>query len=461
MGLPGRFPGMKSQLLKKDLDFLWHPYTQMKDYADYELLLIERAKGLLLYDDKGKPYFDTISSWWCILHGHNHPVINAAIRGQLDRLEQVLLAGVTHEPAILLAERLVMATPPALTKVFYSDNGSTACEVALKMSLQYWRLHGQLQRTRFVALERGYHGDTIGAMSLGGVPEFHGPYRDVMFESYRLPSPYCYRCPVNQVPETCALACLAPFAKLLADQAPRIAAIIVEPLIQAAGGMIIYPASYLRELVRMARSHGILVILDEVATGFGRTGTMFAMEQTGVAPDFLCLSKGLTAGYLPMAATLTTEAIYQAFYADYQEGKTFFHGHTFTGNPLAAAAALGSWQVFDEEEPFALLAETIPRLHLRMERFRALPWVGDVRLLGMIAALELVQDTATKEPFPATERVGWRIYKKGLEQGLILRPLGNIIYLWLPISTTIAEIDEITERTYDVLSDITNITGHT
>lgn len=451
---------MKSDLYDKGRKYLWHPYTQMKDYAVRDVLMIDRAEGLKLYDIEGREYFDTISSWWCILHGHNHSTIKEAVRRQLERLEHVLLAGVAHEPAILLAEKLVKLSPDSLTKVFFSDNGSTACEVALKMSIQYWRHMGRPDKCRYIALERGYHGDTIGTMSLGGTPEFHQAFAGMTFASYRMPSPYCYRCPVGKKGGDCSLDCLKLLAELLAEKSGQIAGLIIEPLIQAAGGMIIYPSEYLQRVAALCKEYGIHLVLDEVATGFGRTGRMFALEHAGIEPDFICLSKGLTAGFMPMAATLASEEIYQAFYADYSENRTFFHGHTFTGNPLAAAAALGSLQVFAEEKPFARLEKTIPHLHQRMADFAGsfdLPWVGDLRQLGMISAIELVRDRKSKEKFPAEKRVGWQIYLKGLEQGLILRPLGDVIYLWLPISATIEEIDEITERTWQVLSGLENI----
>jgi adenosylmethionine-8-amino-7-oxononanoate aminotransferase len=448
-----------STLQEKDKRFLWHPYTQMQDYAERDLLLIDRAEGIFLFDQQGKRYFDTISSWWCIIHGHNHPIITEKIRSQLARLDQVLLAGTSHEGAILLAEELVRLTPPELSRVFYSDNGSTACEIAIKMSLQYWRQVGQPNRCQLVGIERGYHGDTIGTMSLGGVPEFHGPFAPLLFPSHRLPSPYCYRCPVGVKQKTCDCQCLQPFVELLAEQGERIAALIIEPLIQAAGGMIVYPAKYLQKLAGLTRKYGVHLIFDEVATGFGRTGTMFALEQAGVVPDFLCLSKGLTAGMLPMAATLTSEEVFQAFYADYGAGKTFFHGHTFSGNPLAAAAALGSLKVFAQEQTMVGLSAKISHLQARMRRFADLPWVGDLRQIGMISAMELVRDKEAKTPYDSHKRVGWPIYLAGLEQGLLLRPIGNVMYLWLPLSVTLTEIDEITERAWQVLSDPRNIAG--
>lgn len=448
-----------TDLQEKDRRFLWHPFTQMRDYAERDLLIVDRAEGVRLFDARGRAYFDTISSWWCIVHGHRHPLIVDSIRAQLARLDQVLLAGVSHEAAILLGEQLVALTPSGLDRVFYSDNGSTACEVAIKMSLQYWRQNGRPERTGLIGVERGYHGDTIGAMSLGGVPEFHGAFAPLLFSSHRIPSPYCYRCPAGERREDCACQCLAPLADLLADQGGRIAALIIEPLIQAAGGMIVYPFKYLQRLAALTREHGVHLIFDEVATGFGRTGSMFSLEQAGVAPDFLCLSKGLTAGMLPMAATLTSEEIFQAFYGDYGEGKTFFHGHTFSGNPLAAAAALGSLQVFTQDRTMAELPGKISHLHRRMHRFAELPWVGDLRQLGMISAMELVKNKENKTAYSAAERVGWPIYLAGLEKGLLLRPIGNVIYLWLPLSVSMAEIDEITERTWEVLADPGNIAG--
>ena len=457
------------ELQKIDRACLWHPFTQMHDYAERDLLLIDRAEGLKLYDHRGRSYFDTISSWWCIVHGHGHPTMKEHLRAQLERLDQVLLAGTSHEPAIRLAAKLVELTPPALSRVFYSDNGSTACEVAVKMSLQYWQQRGKPRRRGLVALERGYHGDTIGTMSLGGVPEFHGPFAHLMFPSHRVPPPYCYRCPVGEDPPggdqwdspaaelSCDCRCLAPLEKLLTEEGEGIAAFILEPRIMAAGGMIVYPAVWLRRAAELTRRHGVHLIFDEVASGFGRTGRMFALESAGVAPDFLCLSKGLTGGMLPMAVTMTSEEIYQAFYAEYGAGKTFFHGHTFSGSPLAAAAALGSLTVFRQEQTLAGLPAKISHLRQRLERFQELPWVGDLRSLGMIAALELVRDKATKAPFAPAERVGWPIYLAGLEEGLILRPMGNVVYLWLPLSTTIEEITEITERMWRVLSNPANI----
>ena len=482
-----------TQLLQeKDRRFLWHPYTQMHDYAQRDLLLIDRARGVKLYDRQGGAYFDTISSWWCIVHGHAHPTLQRYVQEQLGRLDQLLLAGVTHEPAILLAEKLVSLTPPGLSKVFYSDNGSTACEVAVKMSLQYRELCGDSRRRGLVALERGYHGDTIGTMSMGGVPEFHRAFAHLMFPSHRIPPPNCYRCPLGLSPEpsgykrevdepkisaktrgkamlpsvelpplACECRCLEPLAQLLEREGNQISAFILEPRVMAAGGMIIYPPQWLQKASALARAYGVHLIFDEVATGFGRTGKMFALESAGVEPDFLCLSKGITGGVLPLAATITSDEIYQAFYGEYADNKTFFHGHTFSGNPLAAAAALGSLAVFSEEQVLEGLPVKIKHLAHCLERFKDLPWVGDLRQLGVIAALELVEDKESKRPFPPAKRAGWPIYLAGLQEGLLLRPLGNVVYLWLPLSTTLEEITEITERMWRVLSNPANIVPRT
>jgi adenosylmethionine-8-amino-7-oxononanoate transaminase len=454
-------------LLELDRRYLWHPYTQMKDFEKDDPLFLDRADGVFLFDAQGRRYYDTISSWWCILHGHNHPRIKEAIRDQLDRLEHVHFASTTHEGAIRLAEKLVALATDGLSRVFYSDNGSTACEVAIKMSFQYWRHIGETQRDRFVSIERGYHGDTIGAMSLGGVPAFKGPFDALTFDSYRIPSPYCYRCPYEAKPPAkspnhqitkslnCSIDCLGPLEKLLADKGHEIAGIILEPLLQAAGGMIVYPVQYLTRLAELVSHHRVHLILDEVATGFGRTGRMFAFEHAGITPDFLCLSKGLTAGYMPMAATITTDDVYNAFYADYKEGRTFFHGHTFTGNPLASAAALASLEIFEQEKVLNRLQDKINTLQSGMKRFEELPWVGDVRGIGMVAAVELVRDRRTRTPFLSEKRVGWMIYKEGLKKGLILRPLGDIVYLFLPLSVTVDQIEDILDRSFEVISGLT------
>ncbi|MFH1075467.1 MAG: adenosylmethionine--8-amino-7-oxononanoate transaminase [Pseudomonadota bacterium] len=439
------------RLLEKDKQYLWHPYTQMKDYEDESPILIERADGICLYDHTGKMYYDTISSWWCNVHGHNHPQVSLAIRNQLEKLDHVLFAGFTHENAILLAEQLVGISPKNLTKVFYSDNGSTACEVALKMSFQFWKQTGKGKKERFIGLENGYHGDTIGAMSVGGTATFQQVFSPMLFPAYKAPSPYCYRCQFGKEKTDCNIECIQPLEKLLSEKHDRIAGLILEPLVQAAGGMIIYPVEYLKRAAKLASAYEVHLIVDEVATGFGRTGKMLAVEYADISPDFICLSKGITNGTLPLAATLTTEEIYSAFYADYKENKTFYHGHTYTANPLATAAACASIKVFEEEMTLDHVQKLIPVFHQGMQRFADIPFVGDIRCLGMIGSLELVKDRKTRQPFAFEERIGFKVYKEGLGKGLILRPLGNVVYFFLPLCTKPQELEDILERTYALL----------
>ena len=438
----------------RDLAVNWHPYTQMKDCETMPPLLITRTRGMKLYDEKGHWYYDTISSWWCNVHGHGRPEIRKAILRQLRALDHVLFAGFTHEPAIRLSEELIRLAPKGLARVFYSDDGSTAVETALKLSVQYWRNIGHARRNRFVAFDRGYHGDTCGAMGLGGVSLFTRPFRPLLRRGFSVPSPYCYRCPLGKVHPKCGIACLEPLDRLLRRERDRIAGLVIEPLVLAAGGMIVYPVEYLRGAARLAKRHHIHLILDEVATGFGRTGRMFACEHAGVSPDFLCLSKGLTGGTIPLAATLTTERIYRAFYAPVAARKTFYHGHTFTANPVACAAARASLEIFRREKTLARVQKLLPRFHRRLQALRALSIVGDVRCLGLIGALELVRDKHTKRPFPAVRRIGWEIYRAGLKRHLILRPLGDVLYLWLPLAVTRREMERILDETEATLREV-------
>ena len=440
--------------IEKDLKYIWHPYTQMKDCRKIPPILIEKAKGLKLYDNKGNFYYDTISSWWCNVHGHNHPKIKDAIKRQLNSLEHVLFAGLTHKPAILLAEKLVSITPGNLTKVFFSDNGSTSVETALKMSFQYWQNIGKKTKVKFISLDYGYHGDTIGAMSVSGIDLFNKVFSPLFFASFKVPSPYCYRCPMGRERPTCDLECIRPLEKVLREKNSKIAAVILEPLILAAGGMIVYPVEYLKKVGELAKRYNVHLILDEVATGFGRTGKMFASEYVDIQPDFMCLSKGISAGYLPLGATLTTEKVYQAFYADYWKKKTFYHGHTYTANPISCAAALASIKIFEEENTLTKIKKLIPVFHERLEKFRTLPVAGDVRYIGMIGAIELVKDKRTKKSFSLKERIGLRVYKEGLGKRLILRPLGNVIYLYLPLCSKKTEIAYITDKTFQIIQKI-------
>ena len=413
----------------------------MKDCEKSPPILIERAKGIKLYDNKGNFYYDTISSWWCNVHGHNHPHIKKAINKQLNSLEHVLFAGFTHKGAISLAEKLISITPKNLTKVFFSDNGSTAVEAALKMSFQYWHNIGKAKKTKFVSLDYGYHGDTVGTMSVSGVDLFNEIFSPLFFKSHKVPSPYCYHCPMNKQYPTCNIECIKPLETLLRRKNKEIAAIILEPLVMAAGGMIIYPREYLKKVAQLSKKYNVHLIIDEVATGFGRTGKMFACEHVNIQPDFMCLSKGITAGYLPLGATLTTEKIYKAFYANYDKHKTFYHGHTYTANPISCAAALASLEVFKKENTLARIKSIIPLFHSEMEKFRDLTAVGDVRCLGMIGVIELNKNKKTK------------IYKEALKQGIILRPLGNVIYLFLPLCIKEKELKVIISKVFKALSN--------
>jgi len=440
--------------IKKDLQCIWHPYTQMKDCQKWPPVLIERAKGAKLYDDKGNFYYDTISSWWCNVHGHNHPKIKAAIKKQLNSLEHVLFAGFTHKPAILLAEKLVSITPKNLTKVFFSDNGSTAVEAALKMSFQYWRNTGKKTKTKFLSLDLAYHGDTIGALSVGGDTVFNKVFDALRFESFKVPSPYCYRCPVGKQRNSCDIDCIKPLESTLKKNKNQIAAIILEPLLMGAAGMIVYPVEYLKQAAELAKKYDVHLILDEVATGFGRTGKMFACQHASVQPDFICLAKGITSGTLPFAATLTTDEIYNAFYDDYEKFKTFYHGHTYTANPLGCAAALASLEIFEEEKTLEKVKTLIPVFHTGMEKFKPLRFVGDVRYIGMVGVIELVRDKKTKQLFGVKERIGQRIFQKGLKEHLILRPLGNVIYLFPPLSITKTQLTDILRKTFKIIEGL-------
>lgn len=421
-----------------DKAHLWHPFTAQADWAASEPLIIERAEGLDLIDIQGNRYLDGVSSLWCNLHGHRHPTLDAAIREQLDRVAHVTLLGVTHPTAIELARRLVEIAPEGLTRVFFSDDGATAVEVALKMAFQYWQQLDppQPRRTRFVSLGGAYHGDTLGDVSVGGVDRFHRMFSPLLFEAIRVHSPYCYRCPLGLTRPGCRTACLDEVDRVLAAHAGTVAAVVVEPLVQGAAGMIVHPEGYLKGLSDLCRKHDTLLIADEVAVGFGRTGRMFACEHEGVTPDFLCLAKGITGGYLPLAATLTTERVHAAFNARATDGKTFQHGHTYGGNPLGAAVALASLQVFEDEQTLENLAPKIDLLRRKLAAISELPHVGDVRQCGLIAGIELVADRVTKQPFPWERLTGARVCRLARESGLLIRPLGDVIVVLPPLAIT-------------------------
>ena len=439
---------------QKDLRYNWHPYTQMSTLEKQPPLPIESAQGVKLYDADGNWYYDTIASWWCNVHGHGHPRLREAVAAQMEKLDHTLFAAVAHEPAAELSERLVRMTPSPLRRVFYSDDGSTAVEVALKMSIQSWRNRGREDRELFICLDPGYHGDTIGCMSVSGVDLFRRAFGPVMFDSVSVPAPFCYRCPVGEDHESCGVECLALLEEALERHAGQTAALIMEPLLLAAGGMITYPQSYLSGAAHLARKFGVHLILDEVATGFGRTGNMFACRQAGISPDFLCLSKGITGGTLPLAATLTTRDVFEAFLGPEGGEKTFYHGHTYTANPAGCAAALASLDLFDKEDTLRNVQERSEQLREGTEPMAELPGVGEVRHLGMMAALELVEDEEKRVPLSDGHDILRDIYRAGLARNLILRPIGNVVYLFPPLCTTEDELSEMLDRTRAVLDEV-------
>ena len=433
-------------LAARDLRHVWHPCTQMHDHDpagrnSVPMLPIVRGKGAWLIDADGKRYLDGISSWWTNLFGHANPRIAAALAEQARTLEHVIFAGFTHEPAIALAEELVRITPPGLDRVFYADNGSAAIEVALKMSFHYWLNRGHGEKTRFIALTGSYHGETLGALSVSDVALYRKTYAPLLLTPFLAPSADTCQGEPGESPEQTATRALEALRALLERHAHETCAVIVEPLVQCAGGMRMYHPSYLTGLRALCNEFAVHFIADEIAVGFGRTGTLFACEQAGVSPDFMCLSKGLTAGFLPLSAVLTGEDIYQAFYAEYSAGKAFLHSHSYTGNPLACRVALETLAIFREEPVLERNRQLAAHLHRRLEVLRDHPHVADVRQTGMIAAIELVADKASRRPYPAAERRGLRVYLHGLRHGALLRPIGNVVYFMPPYVITEQEID--------------------
>jgi len=448
----------KETLQDFDRKYVWHPFTQMKEWEADSQIVITRGEGSWLIDCDGNRYLDGVGSVWTNVHGHCHPFINAAIKSQVDRLEHSTLLGLASEKSALLAKRLIDIVPKGLTKVFYSDNGSTAVEIGIKMAFQYWLQTGRPEKSRFISFKNAYHGDTIGAVSVGGIDIFHEVFRPLLFPTIQAPSTYCYRCELS--PECnsgrCEMECLAQLERLMELHCHETAALVIEPLVQGAGGMIVQPEGFVRRVRELCDRFDILMIADEVAVGFGRTGSMFACERESVTPDIMALSKGITAGYLPLAATLTTQKIYDAFLGEYAELKTFFHGHTFTGNPIACASALASLELFERDDLLNCLKPKIKQLQTRLESLREHPHVGDIRQLGMIAGIELVKNRESREPFDWTERIGVAVCREAQKHGLFLRPLGNVIVIFPPLSISSDEIDYLMDG---VEKSIISITG--
>jgi len=435
-------------LTRWDRDHLWHPFTQMQTFVAEELLIITRGQGPYLFDQHGRRYLDGVSSLWCNVHGHRREELDRALVAQLQNIAHSTLLGLAHPPAIVLARRLAEITPDGLNKVFYSDDGSTAVEAALKIAYQYWHHKGRREKRRFLKLQEGYHGDTLGAVSVGGIDLFHETYRPLLFDTLTAPAPYCYRCPHR---DDCGEQCLDELVRLVERHHQELAAVIMEPLMQGAAGMIPQPPGFLAQVREVTRRYDVLLIADEVATGFGRTGSMFACEQEQVNPDLLCLSKGITAGYLPLAATLATDEIYQAFLGEYHEFKAFFHGHTYTGNPLAAAVALASLEVFEKDRVLENLAPKIDLLGERLGEIAAHPHVGDVRQRGFMVGIELVGDKETKEPFPVARRTAHRVILEARKLGAIIRPLGDVLILMPPLCITPDELNTLCRITHEAI----------
>ena len=445
----------KKILVEWDRKHLWHPFTQMKEWMEEIPVIVERGKGIYLIDTEGNQYIDGVASMWTNVHGHNRKEINDAITAQLNKIAHSTLLGYANVPAIQLAKKLVEITPRGLNRVFYSDDGATSVEVALKMAYQYWRQKGEPRREVYLHLDGAYHGDTVGAMSVGGIDLFHETFDGLLFESAATPAPCVYRSVAGQDADTVRDYCLGEMEKVLQTREGEIAAVILEPLIQGAGGMIVSPTGFLKGAATLARKYNTLLILDEVMTGFGRTGKMWGCEHEEVVPDILCSAKGLTAGYLPLAATLTTDEIHEAFLGDYRDFKTFFHGHTFTGNQLGCAAALANINLFEETDLIRKIQPTIEHFKDRLQKFYTLDHVGDVRICGLTAGIELVRDRVTKEEYPAAEKVGMRVCQEVLRNGAMLRPLVNVIVLMPPLQITIAELDELLKIVYNAIERVT------
>ncbi|MBO8168346.1 MAG: adenosylmethionine--8-amino-7-oxononanoate transaminase [Thermoanaerobacteraceae bacterium] len=451
------YPGT-AQLEQWDKQYVWHPFTPMERWCREDQLVIERGEGCYLYDTEGNRYLDGISSLWVTVHGHNHPELNKAIKEQVDKISHSTLLGLANVPATLLAKELVEITPEGLDRVFYSDAGATAVEIAIKIAYQYWQQKDggrYRQKTKFISLGNAYHGDTIGSVSVGAIDLFHKVYHPLLFDCYTVPSPYCYRCPFEREQSSCNRQCFRAAEETIAAHAEEVAAFIIEPLVQGAAGIITAPEGYLRHVADACKRHNVLLIADEVAVGFGRTGKMFACEHEGVNPDIMCLAKGITGGYLPLAATLTTEEIYRAFVGRPEEGKTFYHGHTYTGNPVASAAALANLRLFKETGLIEKLPGKIAALKRGLEKIARLPHVGEVRQRGMMVGIELVADRATKEPYAVEKQVGHQVVLAARKRGVIVRPLGDVLVLMPILAMTEEQLMELTETVYIAITEVT------
>lgn len=442
-----------AELLEKNRRYLWNPFTQMKDYLGGRPVIVERAEGVKLIDVDGREYYDGNASVWLNVHGHRKAELDRAIVEQLGKVAHSTLLGLGSVPAIELAERLVRIAPPGLSKVFYSDSGAEAVEIALKMAIGYWRRRGQPEKRTFAGMRNAYHGDTVGAVSVGGIELFHAEFEPLLFPTEKVSYPYPYRFEGTEA--ECVEACLRELDELLEAGADRIAALVVEPIVQAAGGMIVMPPGFLTALAERCRRSGVLLIADEVATGFARTGRMFACDHEGVAPDLMTVAKGITGGYLPVAATLATDEIYDAFYGDYDELRTFFHGHSYTGNQLGCAVALANLDLFEREAVVERVARSGELVARRLAEVGRLEHVGEVRQRGLMVGIELVRDRESKAPYDWDEAVGYRVCGRALELGLITRPLGNVVTFVPPLAAAEADLEAMLDILHRAVGDVT------
>jgi adenosylmethionine-8-amino-7-oxononanoate transaminase len=447
----------KEKLLSIDKKHIWHPFTQMADWVVEEQLIIDGGEGNYLIDVEGNRYFDGVSSLWVNLFGHKRKEIDEAVKAQIDRVAHSTFLGLSHPPAIELAQKLTDLAPDGLSRVFYSDNGSTAMEIAIKMACQFWGQKegtGKGKRSKFLTLTGAYHGDTIGSVSAGGIDLFHAVFSPLLFETVKMPAPFCYRCPYEMEPEECGMYCAKKISERLAAERDEIGALIMEPLVQGAAGMIVHPEGFLRAMREATKETGALLILDEVATGFGRTGKMFAVEHESVEPDIIALAKGLTGGYLPLAATVTTESVFEAFLGRYEEFKTFFHGHSYTANPLGCAAAIANLRIFEKNDVISYVESIAIRLKERLQEIASWEIVGDIRQKGLMVGIELVEDRAGAKPFDPALKVGQKVARETRKRGVIIRPLGDVIVLMPPLTTTEEEIDFLCKATFGAIHDV-------
>ncbi|HSM93209.1 MAG TPA: adenosylmethionine--8-amino-7-oxononanoate transaminase [Anaeromyxobacteraceae bacterium] len=443
------------RLVESDRRNLWHPFTQMEEWLAEEPVVIDSADGVYLVDTLGHRYLDGVSSLWCNVHGHRVPEIDAAVRAQLDRVAHTTLLGLASTASIECAEELLRWTPKGLTRVFFSDAGATAVEIALKIAYQHHQLRGDTARTEFVGLRGAYHGDTIGSVSLGGVDLFHRIFKPLLFDVHHAPQPYCYRCPLGKRWPDCAMACADEVERIVEARAGKVAALVLEPLVQGADGMITQPPGYVRRMRELCDRHGILLVCDEVATGFGRTGKMFAVEHEGVVPDLMTVAKGISGGYLPLAATLTTERVFESFLGPFDSQRTFFHGHTYTGNPLACAASIASMRLFRDRGIVQALPGKVAALERALAPAASLAHVGEVRQRGLMVGIELVRDRATKEEYAYGVRAGHRVCMEARRMGAMLRPLGNVVVLMPPLGMTEAQLAELAGITLACIEKVT------